>query len=81
MTGKPVKTSGNALLNIRATNRSPWLFVFLALVLSLLLVPAATGAQSIGIVGGLNYGSLDDVSIADARTTWRQYSGSPAIRA
>ncbi len=75
MTRKREKTGGSRILNINATVERRWLFVFLAFALPLLLAPSATRAQSIGIVGGLNYGSLGDVEIADARTTYENRAG------
>lgn len=47
----------------------------LLFAMALLLLPVSTRAQDVGIVGGLNYGSVNDVSISDARTTYENRSG------
>ncbi len=52
-----------------------WKFSILVIAASLLLLPLTTRAQSVGVVGGLNYGSVEDVSISDARTTYDNRSG------
>jgi hypothetical protein len=47
----------------------------LVFFVTLLLLPVTTRAQDLGIVGGLNYASVNDVSIADAQTTYDNRSG------
>lgn len=54
-------------------HRTVWPFV--VLLVALLGVHASASAQGFGVIGGLNYTSVDDVSYQDARATFENRSG------